>query len=83
MATNPARERIIRTAWEERGSKQWNPAIHGRGLAPLNLPASVDMTPVRPGQPLPSHDNLEFRLLTATTGNRSIVCEDVVLVTLP
>jgi hypothetical protein len=73
MATSPARERIIRTAWEERGSKQWEPTIHGRGLAPLNISASVDMTPERPGQPLPPDDNLEFRLVTAATGNRSIL----------
>jgi hypothetical protein len=83
MATSPAREDIIRTAWEERGSKQWDPKIQGRGLTPLNIGASVDMTPERPGQPLPIYDNLEFRLVTATTGNRSIVCEDLVLVTLP
>jgi hypothetical protein len=66
-----------------RGSKQWDPTIHGRGLAPLNISASVDMTPERPGQPLPPDDNLEFRLVTAATGNRSILCENLVLVTLP
>jgi hypothetical protein len=83
MATSPARERIIRTAWKERGSKQWDPTIHGRGFAPLNIAASVDMRPERPGQPLPLFDNLECKLVTAATGNRSILCEDLVLVTLP
>jgi hypothetical protein len=72
MATSPARERIIRTAWEERGSKQWDPTIHGRGLAPLNMAASMDMTPERPGHPLPLYDNLEFRLVTATMNGQAI-----------
>jgi hypothetical protein len=86
MATGPERERIIRTAWEERGSKQWDPATHGRGLGPLNIAATTDMQPVRPGRPIPPHDNLEFHLVSATMSGQqinSIVCEDVVVATLP
>jgi hypothetical protein len=29
MATSPERERIIRAAWNERGSKEWEPAMMG------------------------------------------------------
>jgi hypothetical protein len=62
-ATSPERESIIRTAWKERGAKQWDPQVHGRGLAPLNIQASTDMQTTKPGQqPLLPYDNLEFRL---------------------
>jgi hypothetical protein len=61
------------------------PNTHGRGLLPLHIPAKVEMTPVRPGAPLPPYDDLEFRLVRATMGGQpvnSIVCEDVVVETL-
>jgi hypothetical protein len=85
MAASPSREQIIRTAWDERGSKLWKTEIHGRG-EPLNIQASTDMRPPRPGQPMPPFDNLEFRLVRGTMNGYpidSIVCEDVVVAMLP
>jgi hypothetical protein len=85
MATSQDRERIIRAAWEERGKAEWNPETHGRGLLSLNIPATVEVRPVRFGAPLPPYDNLEFRLVRATMSGQpvnSIVCEGVVVETL-
>jgi hypothetical protein len=85
MAISQNRERIIRAAWEERGKAQWDPNTHGRGLLSLHIPAKVEMRPVRFGTPLPSYDDLEFRLVQATMNGRpvnSIVCEGVVVETL-
>jgi hypothetical protein len=86
MATSAERERIIRAAWDERGSKLWKSEIHGRGLATLEIQASVDMKPIRPGQPLPHPDLLEFRLVRGTMNGYpidSVVCENVVVAMLP
>jgi hypothetical protein len=86
MATSPERERIIRAAWDERGSRAWDPATHGQGLLPLHIQAKADMRPARFGRPLPPHDNLKFRLVPAMMGGQaihSIVCEDIVVATLP
>jgi hypothetical protein len=84
MDQSEDRERIIRSAWEERGKAQWDPETHGRGLLSLHIPAKVEMTPVRLGAPLPPHDDLEFRLVRATMSGQPInyiVCEDVVVET--
>jgi hypothetical protein len=86
MAINAARERTIRAAWDERGSKLWKSEIHGRGLATLEVEASVDMRPIRPGQPPPHPDILEFRLVRETMNGYpidSVVCEGVVVAMLP
>jgi hypothetical protein len=85
MAVNKDRELIIRAAWEERGKAQWKPETHGRGLLPLNIPAKIEMRPVRIGSPLPAYDNLEFRLTPITTNGQqanAIVCEGVVVETI-
>jgi hypothetical protein len=85
MATSRDRERIIRTAWAERGKAQWDPNTHGRGLLSVHIPAKVEMKPVRFGAPLPPYDDLEFRLVRATRNGQSvtsIVCEGVVVETL-
>ena len=79
MSVSPEREMIIRTAWKERGSHQWNPEVHGRG-APLIIPAT---TP-KPGQPIPADDNLEFRLGNVDNEPvNEIVCEGVILESFP
>jgi hypothetical protein len=86
MATSAGRERTIRAAWDERGSKLWKSEIHGRGLTTLEIQASVDMKPTRSGQPLPHPDMLEFRLVRSTMNGHaidSIVCEGVVVAMLP
>jgi hypothetical protein len=86
MATTPERERLIRDAWNERGSKEWEPATHGRGLKSLNIQASTDMRTAPFAYPMPPYDNLEFRLVHATIDGQpmdSVVCEDVVVLTLP
>jgi hypothetical protein len=78
VATSPERESIIRTAWKERGAKQWDPEDHGRGLAPLNIPASTDMQTIEP--------NLEFRLGGTEidgTPMTAIVCEGIVVESWP
>ena len=81
MATSPEREHVIRTAWKERGADQWDREFHGRGLVSLNIPASTKKQKLKPGhEPLPRHDNLEFRLERRTIGRRpvtAIVCEGV------
>jgi hypothetical protein len=86
-ATSPERESIIRTAWKERGAKQWDPQVHGRGLAPLNIQASTDMQTTNAGQqPLLPYDNLEFRLGGTEidgTPMTAIVCEGVVVESWP
>jgi hypothetical protein len=76
MTTSAERERTIRAAWDERGSKLWKSEIHGRGLT----------TPTRSGQPLPQPNMLEFRLVRSTMNGHaidSIVCEGVVVAMLP
>jgi hypothetical protein len=86
MATSLAREQIIRAAWEKRGSKLWKSETHGRGLDTLDIQASVEMRPPRPGQPLPHPDMLEFRLVRSTMNGHaidSVVCEGVVVAMLP
>jgi hypothetical protein len=85
MAISAERERTIRTAWAERGSKLWKAYLHGKG-APLNIQASIEMRTPRPGQPMPAFDNLEFRLVRGTMNGYPIdqvVCEDVVVAMLP
>ncbi len=81
MVASPEREGVIRTAWNERGAAQWDREFHGRGLAPLNIPASMKKRKIKPGHaPLPHHDTLEFRLERKTIGHRpvtAIVCEGV------
>ena len=83
MAPSPERERMIRTAWKERGAAQWDREVHGRGLASLNIPASTKKRKQKPGNaPVPRHDNLEFRLERRTIGGKpitAIVCEGVVV----
>jgi hypothetical protein len=69
------RERVIRTAWAERGKAQWNPETHGRGLVSLHIPANPDAKP-------PPFNELEFRMVRTFLGERridSIVCDDVVV----
>jgi hypothetical protein len=81
---DPQREKVIRTAWKERGSKQWDPQTHGRGLCSLNIEAKIEMRPTRPGTPLPNYDNLEFRLERTTVNGQpvdAIACEGVVVET--
>ena len=85
MTATPERERMIRAAWDERGSKQWDPVVHGRGLASLTIQTS-DLRSVPFEQPLLPYDDLEFRLVSATMRGRavnSVVCEGVVVATLP
>ena len=79
------RERLIRAAWEKRGTAVWDPKTHGCGLLSLNIPAKVEVRPVRFGAPQPPYDNLEFRLVRGTTIGHpadSIICEDVVVETI-
>jgi hypothetical protein len=78
VATSPERESIIRTAWKERGAKQWDPEVHGRGLAPLNIQAFTGMQTTEP--------NLEFKLGGTEidgTPMTAIVCEGVVVESWP
>jgi hypothetical protein len=85
-AITPKRTHIIRRAWKERGSAVWDREVHGRGLASLNIAASTNMRSMRPGQPIPPYDNLEFRLERSTKDGEtisSIVCEGVVVETWP
>jgi hypothetical protein len=84
MSVSPERERVIRTAWKARGADQWDREVHGRGLASLNIQASTNMRTAKSMRPITPYDNLEFRLVQATTGNvpiYSIVCEGVVVET--
>ena len=73
---------LIQTAWNERGRFEWDPEVHGRQLASLNIAADAGMKPSVPGAPIPLHDNLEFRLVqTVVNGEtiNAIVCEGVIV----
>jgi hypothetical protein len=83
---SPVREQTIRRAWDERGTKEWNPKIHGNGLAPLHVQASTKMTPVRLGRPIPANDILEFRMERTIINGRpikAVVCEGVIVAVFP
>jgi hypothetical protein len=85
MAASEDREKIIRTAWEERGKAQWNPDIHGRGLISLHISSKVETTPHRLAETLAPNDDLEFRLVRATMSGQSmdsILCEGIVVETI-
>jgi hypothetical protein len=87
MPVSSERERVIRDAWKERGTAQWDPQVHGIGIEPLNIQAATDMRAQKPGHPpIPPYDNLEFRLERITIDGEamnSIVCEGVVVETWP
>ena len=51
---DPLREKLIRAAWRERGSRQWDPGTHGRGLSSLIIQAKTEMVERTPGMPLPT-----------------------------
>lgn len=68
------REKLIRRRWTETGIKMWNPAVHGAGLALLNIQGRSELLPVKPGETIPGYDTLQFKLIGG-----SIVCEGVVV----
>jgi hypothetical protein len=83
---DPQREKLIRAAWRERGSRQWDPGTHGRGLSSLIIQAKTEMVERTPGMPLPKYDTLEFRLERSTVDGQpvdTIVCEGIVVETSP
>ena len=79
----PDRKKLLLTAWLERGRREWQPEIHGRGLATLNISAEVKMRPRGPlGTPIPPYDNLEFQLLQKEINGQkinAIACEGVIV----
>jgi hypothetical protein len=75
-----------KAAWRERGSRQWDPMTHGRGLSSLIIQAKTEMVERTPGMALPKYDTLEFRLEGTTVNGQSvdaIVCEGVVVESWP
>jgi hypothetical protein len=87
MTVTTKRERTIKAAWKRRGSKQWDPEVHGAGLISLNIPrlAPTNMRPqsLARGVLLPL-DNLEFCLMRSTSKGymiNTIECESIVVET--
>jgi hypothetical protein len=83
---SPMREQTIRLAWDERGAKEWNPKIHGNGLAPLHIQTPTRMMPARRGRPMPANDILEFRMERTIINGRpikAVVCEGVIVAVFP
>ena len=68
------REKLIHRRWTETGIKMWNPAVHGAGLAALNIQGRVELLPPKPGEMLLRYDKLEFKLIEGL-----IICEGVVV----
>jgi hypothetical protein len=68
------REQLIRRRWAETGIKMWNPDVHGKGKAALNIQGKPELLPSTQGRTLPSYDTLEFKLAEGC-----IVCEGVVI----
>jgi hypothetical protein len=76
------REKLIRRRWIETGIKMWNPDVHGAGLAALNIQGRAELLPVKPGETLPGHDKLEFKMVRSYVNGQAvsrIVCEGVVV----
>ena len=68
------RSALIRQRWTETGIRMWNPRLHGRGDATLNIQGRVGLLPPEPGETMPRYDKLEFRMLGG-----QIVCEGVIV----
>jgi hypothetical protein len=75
------REKLIRSVWENIARPRWSDEVHGKG-ASLFVPISEDMQTVRPGRPINSPEQLEFRLLSPSMSGHplpAIVCDGVVV----
>jgi hypothetical protein len=78
-----APEGMIRAAWKERGSKLWNPKIHGKDV-PLNIAAEEIVTSVATFLPSTLCVNLEFQFYCARGAVQPfnyIVCEGILVET--
>src|SRR6202020_2504766 len=86
MAASPKRSTTILAAWNDRGKIRWNPEIHGKG-EPLLIKVSESMGPASAAHaPRPTPDMLEFRIEARMVDGKpvpSVVCEGVVVATLP
>lgn len=70
----PDRAALIRQRWAETGIRMWNPRLHGRGDATLNIQGRIGLLPPEPGETMPRYDKLEFKMLGG-----QIVCEGVIV----
>jgi hypothetical protein len=84
MAVTPKRRRLIIAAWRDRGAAAWNPDTHGKGVAPLEIPAQRSMGRGSfSHKPIQGPDNLEFRLQSRMVRGKPVpwvVCEGVFVV---
>jgi hypothetical protein len=82
MAVARKRKRLIIAVWRDQGAATWDPQIHGKGLAPLQIKVPDPGPRSQAPAPLELSETLEFRLESRMVRGKpfpSIVCEGVVV----